>query len=145
MSSFFLLLIAILPRLDGPVTDRVDLVEVNHFFNENADPVFSQLIFQDWQENLVLPEVMSGYLHDFYRPEFRGSRYMTVDWRLIKTPQCLPIRDWENGGYVMTWMENGVIRQVRANEFRETWLQYDVELHERAYLSKELRRGLKKP
>jgi hypothetical protein len=70
---------------------------------------------------------------------------MAVDWRLIKTPQCLPVRDWENGGYVSLWWDGEVMRQVRATEFRETWLQYDVELHERAYLSKELRRGLKKP
>ena len=42
MLSFSLLALSILPRLDGPVCESVDLVEVNHFHDENARPLRQQ-------------------------------------------------------------------------------------------------------
>ena len=43
--------------------DEVDLVEINHFFDEQGRLVFDQVIFYDW-----CPE---------------DSRYQVRDWRLL--------------------------------------------------------------
>jgi hypothetical protein len=126
MLSFSLLLIAILPRLDRPVTERVDLVEVNHLFNEDGKPVLAQVIWYDWQR----------------------VRYSVVDWRKVGSPGILPYRDWESGGYVCFWLDYQTLRKVRAAEFRETWTQVgvagDPEVNEREILPKERRRELRK-
>lgn len=103
--------------------DSVDLIEVNHFYDEHGRLVFDQVIFYDWS------------------PEH--SRYMVRAWRLVKNPAQLPQRDWQDGGYVAVWQDGEVLRDVRATAMRETWTQYDPELLEREYLPKEKRRELK--
>jgi hypothetical protein len=129
MSSFFLLLIAILPRLDGPVADRVDLVEVNRHHDENCRLIFTQCIFLDW--------------------DGRAGRYRTRAWRMVKSDNQMPKRDWDSGGYVMLWFDGQVLRQVRASEIRETWTQEglhgDPEVVDRQYFPKESRADLSSP
>jgi hypothetical protein len=125
MSSFFLLLIAILPRLDGPVCERVDLIEVNHHHDENCRLIMTQQIFYEWN---------------------RG-RYDVIAWRMVKSPIQLPYRDWQDGGYVCFWKDGDIMRKVRAEAFRETWTQAglsgDPEVNEREMLPKERRKELK--
>jgi hypothetical protein len=121
MLSFSLLLIAILPRLDRPVTERVDLVEVNHDFDDAGRFKLDQVIFYEWT----------------------GSRYDVIAWRLMKSPRQLPVRDWENGGYSCLWYDGEVLRSIWAASIRETWTQSDPEVDERAFLPKERRRELK--
>lgn len=60
------------------VRERVDLVEVNHFYDEQGRLVFDQVIFYDWS------------------PEH--SRYMVRAWRMVKSPTQLPEPDWIGGG-----------------------------------------------
>jgi hypothetical protein len=103
--------------------ERVDLMEVNHFYDEQGRLVFDQVIFYDWS------------------PEH--SRYMVRAWRLVKNPSQLPERDWRDGGYQAVWQDGEVLRRVRAASMRETWTQYDPELIEREYLPKERRRELR--
>lgn len=133
------------PVFDAVARDSVDLVEVNHFYDEQARLVFDQLVWYVWREDIHLPERGESLFGVPARAEFRGSRYQVVDWRLIKTPECLPVRDWRTGGYVSFWLDGEVLRQVRAKDFRETWLQYDPELEERAWLPKDGRPGLSRP
>ena len=104
--------------------DRVDLVELNHFHDEQGKQVFDQIIFYDWSPT-------------------RG-RYNVLAWRLLKHPSQLPVRDWSTGDYVTVWRDNAVVREVRAQTMRESWTQYDPELIERAFLPKEQRRELRK-
>lgn len=103
--------------------DRVDLVEINHFYDEHGRLVFDQVIFYDWSP--------------------AHSRYMVRAWRLVKNPAQLPQRDWQEGGYLAVWQDGEVLRDVRSTAMRETWTQYDPELLEREYLPKERRRELK--
>jgi hypothetical protein len=70
---------------------------------------------------------------------------MVRAWRLVKNSQQLPQRDWLAGGYSSAWMDGELLRHVRAQSVRETWLQYDPELVERDYLPKERRRELVTP
>jgi hypothetical protein len=103
--------------------ERVDLVEVNHFYDEQGRLVFDQTIFYDWSAS--------------------HSRYMVRAWRLVKNPAQLPQRDWQDGGYVAVWHDGEVLRHVSAESMRETWTQYDPELVEREYLPKEQRQELR--
>lgn len=116
-----LLTIAIMPST-GPVCDNVDIIEVNHFYDQNGRLVFDQVIFWQWHE-------------------YEG-RYHVRAWRLLKRPSQLPVRDWKQGGYVATWYDGDVLRQVRSVWVRETFSQYDPELAEREFLPKDRRTGL---
>lgn len=103
--------------------ERVDLIEVNHFFDEQGRLVFDQVIFYDWSGD--------------------HSRYMVRDWRLVKNASQLPQRDWQRGGYLAVWQDGEVMRRVGSEAMRETWTQYDPELVEREYLPKDERRKLR--
>ena len=116
-----LLILSILPR-ETVATDTVDVCEVNHTFNENAEPVFSQIIFY----------------------ELKDSTEQVRAWRMVRSPSLMPTRDWANGGYVVTWVDGEIPRTVRIRSVRETFSQYDRELSERESLSPEHRRELRK-
>jgi hypothetical protein len=110
--------------IEDVAVDRVDLVELNHFHDEQGKQVFDQIIFYDWSPT-------------------RG-RYNVLAWRLLKHPAQLPVRDWSTGDYVTVWRDNAIVREVRAQTMRESWTQYDPELIERSFLPKEQRRELRK-
>ena len=103
--------------------EQVDLIEVNHFHDEQGRLVFDQTIFYDWSSS--------------------HSRYMVRAWRLVKSPSQLPQRNWKDDSYSAIWHENDVLRRVQAPAIRETWTQYDPELAEREYLPKEKRKELR--
>ena len=114
------------PREDV-ARETVDLIEVNHFYDEQGRLVFDQVIFYDWSAG--------------------DARYMVRAWRLVKNPNQLPQRDWKSGGYIALWQDSGqggeVLRHVHSTSIRETWTQYDPELVEREYLPKERRKELR--
>jgi hypothetical protein len=126
MGTFALLVLASAAGLnpaDGVLAnDRVDLIEVNHFYNERGSLVFDQIIFYDWSA--------------------AEGRFHVRAWRLVKCPAQIPHRDGQRGEYVAVWSDGEVLRRVRSDSFRESWTQYDPELLEREYLPKEHRREL---
>ncbi len=113
--------LGIAPRGDI-ARETVDLMEINHFYDEHGRLVFDQVIFYDWSKD--------------------DARYMVRAWRLIKNPAQVPQRDWKEGGYLAVWQDGELFRHVRSQSFRETWTQYDPELVEREYLPKERRKEL---
>ena len=115
---------AISPREDV-ATERVDLIEVNHFYDDQGRLVFDQLLFYDWS-------------HD-------DGRYQLRAWRMVKNTAQLPQRNWQSGGYAATWQDGDVLRKISAPTIRESWTQYDPELTEREFLPKERRRELRSP
>lgn len=115
-------IVASTPREEATV-DRVDLIELNHCFDEYGRPAIDQLIFYDWCTT--------------------QSRFQVRAWRLLKTPAQLPRAD-AAGGYMVRWQDGVVLRQIYAKQFRETWTQYDPELVEREHLPKDKRRDLRK-
>ncbi len=125
MTSTVALVIAVIshnPINEMPV-DSVDLIEINHFY-DNGNHVLDQAIFYDWCP--------------------REKRYHVRDWRPLKRVAQLPHRDWDEGGYIARWYDAGVVREVRAKVYRETWTQYDPEFVERHYLPKSERQLLAK-
>lgn len=107
--------------------DRVDLVEINHFYDDQGRLVFDQVIYYDWCS--------------------QTDRYQVRDWRLLKDPFQIPLRDWHNGGYSSEWRDpkqRDGLRRVRSTSVRETWTQDDPELEEREVLAQEKRKELQR-
>lgn len=121
-----LLLLAIVP-IEDVVCDRVDVIEVNHFYDDQGRLVFDQAIFYDWSPD--------------------HGRYQVRAWTLIKGPHQLPTRDWarDDVRYTATWADGELVRRVQAASLRETWTQFDPELVEREWLPQKRRLGLSQP
>jgi len=110
--------------VEAVVKDHVDLVEINHFYDEQGRLVFDQVIFYDWSDEKMC--------------------YTVRAWRLLKKREQAPVRDWKTGHYRAVWRDGGTWRDVTADSFRETWTQHDPELVNRKFLPKEDRRDLVK-
>jgi hypothetical protein len=106
------------------VSDKVDLIEINHCYDENGQLVFDQLLFYDWSPS--------------------KARYDVRDWRLIKSPVQVPRKNHENGGYVVLWRDGATMRRIHAETVRETWTQHDPEITEQQFLAKSMRRSFAK-
>src|SRR5678809_996065 len=89
-----------IPRSDV-ARDRVDLLEVNHFYDLEGRLTFDQLIAWTWDND--------------------AACYRCASWRLIKSPHQIPQRDRVRGGYVVTWMDGEILREVRAVSVDESW------------------------
>ncbi len=113
------------PSDSGVVHQRVDLIELNHFIDDSGRHVFDQLIFYDWSAE--------------------HGRYHVRAWRLVKSPQQLPTRSWNPRCYRCVWHDDGVLREVWAPIFRETWSQTDPERENRKVWSEDRRPDLRRP
>lgn len=111
------LLLAIVPQSDA-LTQQVDAIELNHFYDDQGRPVFTQLLFWEWTN---------------------GERHL-LDWRLQKTA-IQPRRTAD--GWRLRFVDGEDVREIDTpNEPRESYSQHDPELLERERLPKELRAGL---
>lgn len=107
---------------ESVVTDTADVIEVNHYFDENGRLVFDQIIFWEWCDE--------------------KQRHQVFAWRFAKQPGQFPVRDWGRNAFVTTWYDRKLLRCVRGASVRETWTQYDPEVHDRSIAAQNLRRGL---
>lgn len=114
-----------LDPVEGMIHERVDLVELNHCYDEAGKHAFDQVIFYEWSPGRQV--------------------YQVLAWRMVKHSSQVPQRDARRDDFVATWQDGPVLRRVRATTFRETWTQHDPELTARATLPKENRRGLLTP
>ena len=127
MAMFVSLATTSLNPIEAVAVDEVDLIEINHYYDDKGRHVLDQIIFYDWSA--------------------QKSRYQGRDWRMLKRPTQIPYRDWRSRTYVAVWHDphdGEVLRRVVAKSFRETWTQYDPEIVERDHLPKEKRRKLLK-
>jgi hypothetical protein len=121
--ALFASAVGLTPNNHGVVAnDRVDLIEVNHVYDERGRLTFSQIIFYDWSAE--------------------DARFQVRAWRMLKTDAQIPHRDWATNDFVAVWQDDGILREVHADTFRESWTQHDPELVEREHLPKERRREL---
>lgn len=100
--------------------ERVDLLEVNHYYDENGAHLLDQILFYEW--------------------DAKEAIYQVRAWRLLKVATQYPKSI--NEGYETKWREGASQRRVISKKFRETWTQYDPELLERRNLPREERREL---
>jgi hypothetical protein len=129
LSALSLVLIGIAPNCPrdgaGVVRQRVDLVELNHFVDDDGREVFRQVIFYDWSKT--------------------HHRFHVRAWRLIKNDSQIPVRRWNPPRYQCTWHDDGLLRQVWTPQLRETWTQQDPERVNRGLLPEDQRIPLHVP
>lgn len=101
------------------LTESVDVVEVNHFYDGEGKLVLDQLLFYRWNVNC----------------------HQLIDWRLIKSPECLPVR--HGGHWECFWRDGHDWRRIRAASYRESWTQWDVELADREFNPVDRRQKLR--
>lgn len=120
------LLLTVVPLPDGTLAESCSVIELNHFYSENGDLVFDQVLFWDWSD--------------------AAARYNVRAWRLVKHESQLPYPCYGGGPrmYRALWLDGERNRLIYAPSYRETWTQYDPELTEREKLPKEKRRELRK-
>jgi hypothetical protein len=106
------------------VEDRVDSIHSNFFYDGEGKVIFQQVIFEVFDMDLEEPVI--------------------IDWRLVKCKSQLPDFNHATGLWEARWVDNDVIRLVRADSYCESHTQYDPELEARSYYPKELRRGFSK-
>lgn len=100
----------------------VDLIELNHFLDDNGREVFRQVVFYDWST--------------------QRKQFQVRGWRLIKHPSQLPQRKWETKGYQVQWEDKAITRIVIGKAMRETWSKEDPERVNRALLPENERKPL---
>lgn len=142
--NLLLLILAIVPH-DSVVRDRVDVIELNHHYNEEGFLLYEQVIFRDWSDfyrEYVIVATLT--IND---PANQHARYPRQDrgrWYCI----------WETNDWVCGDPANFVYyprfywREVTANQYRETWTQgsgLDPEIVESRSYYREWRRGLTPP
>jgi hypothetical protein len=120
---------AVVPDSSGGIApvahQRVDLIELNHFIDQDGREVFRQVLFYDWS------------------PRHRG--YIVRAWRLVKSDSLVPRRRWSPPCYECVWHDDGLLRQVTAPAFRETWTQRDPERANRKVVAEDDRVPLIQP
>src|SRR5262245_50867059 len=107
LASTFSVLVAVcgISPQEDVSRDRVDLIEVNHFYDDAGRHVFDQVIFYDWSP--------------------ADCRHTVRAWRMVKNPSQLPRRNWADDTYTALWNDGEVLREVRSATMRESWTQYD--------------------
>ncbi len=119
------LFLAICLASDPPataITQHVDLIEINHYYDDAGKSVFDQLIYYNWDQH--------------------ANRFNVCAWRLIKNPNQLPVRQPASGKYMSTWHDDKLLLVVYADRTMESWTQYDPETMERTFFPKENRPDL---
>ena len=101
--------------LEMPVTEQVDTIELNHFYDCEGRHVFDQAIVYGWNR--------------------ATCRYDVRCWWIIKCEADEPRRD-------MLRFDGQVMRRVKAGRVFRSFTQYDPELNARQRVPVEERRGL---
>lgn len=105
-----------IPYLPPPAAVvTVDIVEVNHFYNDEGRPVWCQAIFWEWEPV--------------------DSEYHARDWVFVDQKPFADVKRRPDGGavvYVPSEVPGGqVVREIRGRLYRESWTQFDREAADR--------------
>ncbi len=115
LASYFLCLIicaTISPKGNHSVDEYVDLIELNHFYDQLGRPVYDQVIFYE-----RAPET---------------GRFQVRAWCLVEDRETLnrrPIRNHETQLYQVDWFDTDqrLLRKITSGLYRESWTQIDPE------------------
>lgn len=109
------------------LVERHDVVELNHFYDDNGRLIFSQVIWYD-------------LVFDDEKPD---GQFIVKAWKLTPQHRCIPLKT--SDGYTSVFLDGIDLRKVIAGSMRETWEQFDPELENRQRKPQELRGGLAMP
>jgi hypothetical protein len=100
----FLLLCVIGSKLG--TSEHVDMIELNHYFDNRGQHVFDQVIF--------------------WRIEESTRRYQVQAWRMCNSPEDYPTRNANGQASIRLGFDSSALK-VRSKQFRESWTQVDPE------------------
>lgn len=107
------------------VVQRVDLIELNHRYDDQGRHCFDQVIFYEWS------------------PDYR--RYHVVAWCLVDQGLTRrPALDHNKHRYVVRWedRDTGQHRVIWAPIYRETWSDWDPEKANKELMDEKYRVSL---
>lgn len=113
------------PLQKNKVVQRVDLVELNHRYDDQGRHCYDQVIFYEWS------------------PDYR--RYHVVAWCLVDQGLSrLPQYDHATDRYVVRWLdrESNLFREIWAPVYRETWSDSDPERANKELMDEKYRVSL---
>ncbi len=128
MKSGFLPLLFSLSGSSGAgrgISERVDLIELNHFYDDQGKHAYDQVIFYEWS------------------PDY--CRFHVIAWTLIEDDMSrLPFRKPGSRDYAVSWFdrESRVEREVKSKLFRESWGQEDPERANKKLIEEKYRISL---
>lgn len=111
------------------VSESVDLIELNHYYDGQGRHSYDQVIFYEWS-------------HDY-------SRFHVIAWFLVDEDSCrLPMPEPNGKTVAVRWFDREIKAQrvVRSEVFRETWsVGKDPERVNKLYLHEKHRLSLLRP
>lgn len=107
--------------------EHVDLIELNHFYDQQGRHVYDQVIFYE------------------HSPE--TGRFLVRAWCLVEDREHFnrrPIKNIETNLYQVDWAdkEQGLTRRITSRLFRESWTQLDPERANKKLLDERSRISL---
>ena len=115
------------PNAQEEFRERVDLIELNHYYDDLGRHQFDQVIFYEWS------------------PDFR--RFHVIAWSLVeKDFRKLPSKLAGSGYFSVQWYDRDarVQREVVSRLYRETWTQSDPERTNKMLIDEKDRMSLAK-
>lgn len=107
------------------LSETVDLIELNHFYDDLGRHSYDQVIFYEWS------------------PDY--SRYHVIAWSLVEQDKSrVPRKDAHRKDYYVEWYDRDarVYREVRSKVCRETWSQIDPERANKKLMDEKYRLSL---
>ncbi len=113
------------PSVGNSLSQRVDLIELNHFFDDLGRHAYDQVIFYEWS------------------PDYR--RYHVVAWSLVEDNlERMPSHDHRRDIHIVRWYDRDAKtrRSVWSELYRETWSQTDPERLNKSLMDEKYRVSL---
>ncbi len=106
------LILTMIVGLSATLRERVDLIELNHFHDENGKAVYDQVIFYEWSAS--------------------QAKYHVRAWCLVEPKDVVskrPIWQESDQSWHVRWHDTNDFadRHIASKLFRETWTQVDPE------------------
>lgn len=116
-----IILILVLGLSSKSFTEKVDLIELNHFHDSNGSFVYSQVIFYEWNYEL--------------------NEYCVRQWTILDQRVTIS-RNHNNNTYSVRYKDDNerVERLIVSDFFRESWTQKDPERYNKKILDENLRK-----
>jgi len=100
------------PKGLQPAEEYVDLIELNHFYDQQGRLVYDQVIFYE------------------HAPE--TGRFQVRAWCLVEDRETLnrrPIKNYQSQLYQVDWFDTDqrIFRKITSRLYRESWTQVDPE------------------
>ena len=129
MIAVLIAILSIPIALPGHVLEHVDLIELNHFYDQKGAFLYDQVIF--------------------YERSPATGRFQVRAWCLVEDRELhnrRPIKNESTGVYQVDWYDSDqrLQRKITSRLYRESWTQIDPERHDKKLHDERLRITLSK-